>query len=165
MEQGALVAPSPVAEVEAQGGGRKGDAATDQTLAKLPLPPPRATTAPDTRPVMQKSKQPWVRYAFEIWDPMKDLIWLATPRAPTSPLSRVRMLSRTEGCHHQLPRGLSVPCTEQRRSPAWGRRLRRGECRGGGVFEGGHAPSQRLRRGTTVDSKRAVRPAGGFGGG
>ncbi|KAG8100635.1 hypothetical protein GUJ93_ZPchr0013g34209 [Zizania palustris] len=71
MEQGALVAPSPVVEAEAQGGGRKGDASTSQTLAKLPIPPPQATSAPDTWPVMRKSKQPWVRYAVEIWGPVK----------------------------------------------------------------------------------------------
>ncbi|KAG8048387.1 hypothetical protein GUJ93_ZPchr0009g999 [Zizania palustris] len=57
MEQGALIALSPVAEAKAQRGGRKGDAATGQTLAKLLLPPPRVTSTPNTCPVMRKSKQ------------------------------------------------------------------------------------------------------------
>ncbi|KAG8068473.1 hypothetical protein GUJ93_ZPchr0005g15841 [Zizania palustris] len=164
MEQGALIALLPVAEAEAQGAERKGDAATGQTLAKLSLPPPWATSTLDTRPVIRKSKQPWARYAVKIWDSMKDPIWLATPRAPNSPLSHMRLLSRTEGCHHQLPRGLPVPPTEQRRSPTWRRRLRWGECGGGDIFEGGRAPSRWLRRGTTVNSKRTARPVVGFGG-
>ncbi|KAG8052046.1 hypothetical protein GUJ93_ZPchr0001g32818 [Zizania palustris] len=56
MEQGALVVSLPVAEAEAQGARRKGDAATGQTLAKLLLPSPRATSALDTRPVMRKTE-------------------------------------------------------------------------------------------------------------
>ncbi|KAG8082898.1 hypothetical protein GUJ93_ZPchr0014g47302 [Zizania palustris] len=123
MEQVALAASSPpslVAEAEAQGKGEKGDTAIGQTLAKLSLHPPRAASAPGTRSVMWKSKQPWVRYGVEIRDPTKkDPIWRATPRAPTSPLSRVRLLSRTERYHCQLPRGLPVPRTEQCRSPTW----------------------------------------------
>ncbi|KAG8083771.1 hypothetical protein GUJ93_ZPchr0016g2535 [Zizania palustris] len=182
--KGALVAPSPVAEAEAQGGGRKGDAATGQTIAKLPLPLPRATSAPDTRPMMRKSKQPWVRYAAEIWDLMKkDPIWLATPQRTDFPSLTHEDVVPHEGASppaamrasSALHGAASLPCVAPTVSErgVWGWwRLRRGSraqsAASGwddGGFEEGRAPRLWLRRGIVADSKRATRPAGGCRGG
>ncbi|KAG8074661.1 hypothetical protein GUJ93_ZPchr0006g41813 [Zizania palustris] len=71
----------------------------------------------------------------------------------------------TTGGHGVATEGARAGQWRLRRGRTWCRRLRRGECGGGGIFEGGRAPSRCLRRRTATSSKRAACLAGGFGGG